>query len=115
MSCKQDGRKEGMNMAKPAKTVPKRKKRVRSSLLTKVILLVALVFVGVQLFMLHDRISTAKAEEAALAQQIALQQQENDALQRQIDSGDDPDLIEEIARNDGLVKPGEKVFYDVSN
>ncbi|MBR4870416.1 MAG: septum formation initiator family protein, partial [Oscillospiraceae bacterium] len=40
---------------------------------------------------------------------------ENDALRRQLDSADDPNLIEEIARDDGMVKPGEKVFYDVSN
>ena len=30
-------------------------------------------------------------------------------------STNDPNLIEEIARDDGMVRPGEKVFYDVSN
>ena len=52
-----------------------KKKGVKSSLVTKVIILAALVFVGVQVYLLHGRISEAKAEEAALAAQISLQQQ----------------------------------------
>lgn len=100
-------------MAKKKATT--KKKGVKSSFITKVIILAALVFVGVQVYLLHGRISEAKAEEAALAAQISLQQQENDSLRRQLESADDPALIEEIARDDGMVKPGEKVFYDVSN
>ena len=97
------------------KKATKKKTGVKSSLLTKIILLAALVFVGVQLWTIHGKITAAKAEEAVLAEQISLQQQENDSLRRQLESADDPNLIEEIARNDGMVKPGEKVFYDVSN
>ena len=97
------------------KTVAKKKKGVKSSLVTKLILLAALIFVGVQVWMLHGKITEAKAEEAALAAQISMQQQENDSLRHQLESANDPNLIEEIARNDGMVKPGEKVFYDVSN
>ena len=97
------------------KKATKKKTGVKSSLLTKIILLAAAIFVGVQVWMLHGKITAAKAEEAALAEQIALQQEENDALRRQLDSADDPNLIEEIARDDGMVRPGEKVFYDVSN
>ena len=97
------------------KTAAKKKKGVKASLLTKIILLAALVFVGVQVWLLHGKITDAKAEEAALAAQISMQQQENDSLRRQLESANDPNLIEEIARNDGMVKPGEKVFYDVSN
>ena len=97
------------------KTAAKKKKGVKSSFVTKLILLAALVFVGVQVWMLHGKIVDAKAEEAALAAQISMQQQENDSLRHQLESANDPNLIEEIARNDGMVKPGEKVFYDVSN
>ncbi len=92
-----------------------KKKGVKSTFITKVILLAALVFVGVQVWLLHGKITEAKAEEAALAAQISAQQQENDSLRRQLEGANDPALIEEIARDDGMVKPGEKVFYDVSN
>ena len=42
--------------------------------------------------------------------------QENAELQYDIDHAGDVDTIEEIARTKlGLVRPGEKIFYDVSN
>jgi len=42
--------------------------------------------------------------------------QENEELQYAIKHSTDPEIIEDVARNDiGLVKPGEKLFYDVSD
>jgi cell division protein FtsB len=51
-----------------------------------------------------------------LQQQVTEMTQKNAELQYQIDHGTDEETIEEIARNKlGLVLPGEKVFYDISN
>lgn len=42
--------------------------------------------------------------------------QENAELEYDIAHAGDPETIAEIARTKlGLVKPGEKIFYDVSN
>ena len=53
-----------------------------------------------------------EAEEAALAAQIAQIERENAQLQEDLDNADNPELIEEIARNElGMVMQDEKVFY----
>ena len=40
----------------------------------------------------------------------------NAELQYQIDHSEDDDMIESVAREKlGLVKPGEKIFYDTSD
>ena len=42
--------------------------------------------------------------------------QANAELQYQIDHSEDDDMIESVAREKlGLVKPGEKIFYDTSD
>ena len=54
---------------------------------------------------------TARAEEEALAQEIAQVEKENAQLQEDLDNADNPELIEEIAREDlGMVVQGEMVF-----
>jgi cell division protein FtsB len=71
---------------------------------------------GWQLYQLHGRVETARAQETQLSADVEKKQQENDALQEKIDQGGSSQQMEEIARDQlGLVSPGEKVFYDVSN
>ena len=42
--------------------------------------------------------------------------QENDALSSALEKADDPEFLQELARDQlGYVTPGEKTFYDVSN
>ena len=51
-----------------------------------------------------------------LRAQVRSQQQSNDKLQEAIDGGGTQSQMEEIARDElGLVAPGDRVFYDVSN
>ena len=41
-------------------------------------------------------------------------QQENARLEYEIEHSEDPETMEQIAREKlGLVKPGEKIFYDI--
>ena len=58
----------------------KQKKHTRSSLFTKVLLLVLLGAIGLQLRSLHGQVQEAQEEKELLTQQVQAQQQENDAL-----------------------------------
>lgn len=52
----------------------------------------------------------------ALDAQIQQTQQDNDALRDDLAHADDPDFIQDLARNElGLATDGERIFYDVNN
>jgi cell division protein FtsB len=98
-------------MAKAAK-----RKKTRASFFTKLLILVLLVALGWQLYRLHGQVADAEAQKTQLAAQVDQKQQDNDTLQKGIDSGGSSEEKEKIARDElGLVAPGEKVFYDTSN
>ena len=89
----------------------KRKQKRASGFLTGILLLVVLLGVGIQLYRMQEQLKTARAEEEALAQEIAQVEKENAQLQEDLDNADNPELIEEIAREDlGMVVQGEMVF-----
>ena len=92
----------------------KKKQKRASGFLTGLLLLVLLLGVGVQLYRMQEKLKTARDEEAALAAQIAQVEQENAQLQEDLDRAGDPELIEEIAREElGMVVRNEKVFYTI--
>ena len=92
----------------------KKKQKRASGFLTGVLLLVLLLGVGIQLYRMQDRLRTAQAEEEALTRQIAQIEKENAQLQEDLDNAGDPELIEEIAREElGMVVQDEKVFYTI--
>ena len=63
---------------------------------------------------MQEKLKTARAEEEALDAQIAQIEQENASLQEDLDNAGDPELIEEIAREElGMVVRNEKVFYTI--
>lgn len=89
----------------------KKKQKRASGFLTGILLLVVLLGVGIQLYRMQEQLKTARAEEEALAQEIAQVEKENQQLQEDLDNADNPELIEEIAREDlGMVVQGEMVF-----
>jgi len=64
------------------------------------------------------RVNIADAQNnlTSLTQQVEDAQQENARLEYEIEHSEDPETIEQIAREKlGLVKPGEKIFYDIGN
>ena len=94
----------------------KQKKHTRSSLFSKVLLLVLLAAIGLQLRSLRSQVQEAQAEKLRLTQQVQAQQQENDALSQDIAEGSTREKMLEIAREElGYVGPNEYVIYDVSN
>ena len=96
-------------MAKQRKT-PKAVK-LRTGLLTKLLIVVLLAALACEAFTLREKVSGAEAEKARIAALVEGKRQENDALQADIDEGCPPEKMQEIARRElGWVLPGEYVF-----
>lgn len=88
----------------------------RSGLITKIVILALVVYAGITLVTLKVQISDARGQRDELQGQVDSELQKNNELQYAIDHSTDSDTIEDIARSKlGLVKPGEKIFYDVNN
>ena len=88
----------------------------RSSLLTKILILVVVVYATVTLVSLQNQV-TAKQEEAQILQtEIEAARQENLRLDQAIENLDTDEGVEAVARQKlGLVSKGEIVFYDIGN
>jgi cell division protein FtsL len=88
----------------------------RSSLITKLIILVLAVYAAVTLVTLQSQISDKRAEAASLQTQIAAAEQENQRLSDAIEAANTAEGVRSIARSKlGFVTEGELVFYDVGN
>ena len=88
----------------------------RSSLLTKVLILVLVVYATVTLVSLQNQVTAKNAEAAALAGSIETAKQENLRLEQAIAALDTDEGIIEVAREKlGWVLDGEIVFFDVGN
>ena len=88
----------------------------RAGIITKVILLAIVLYAAVRLAMIHSATQDLQKQIEQLEQQSQTLTEENAALEYQIAHSDDDETKEEIARDKlGLVKPGEKIFYDTSN
>lgn len=86
----------------------------KSSLLTKLIVLILVVYATVTLVSLQSQISAKRAEADTLSKSIAGAQQENERLQNALQDIDTDEGVERIARSKlGLVSQGEIVFSDV--
>ena len=92
-----------------------RKKGSGAAILVKLVLIALMIYAGVTLYHLQGLIQTAEAQQTRLAAQVQNLEDENSALRADIAAADDPEKLEEIARDKlGMVKSGEKVFYDTS-
>ena len=86
----------------------------RSSLLTKVVVLLVVVSATVILVSQRSQIRSNQAQCQELAGQAAELQQENQNLQTGIDGLDSDESVKKIARDKlGLVGHGEIIFSDV--
>ncbi|MEA4814761.1 MAG: cell division protein FtsL [Oscillospiraceae bacterium] len=94
----------------------KEKKTKKAGFLTKIVLVVLLVYAGVSLYTIQNQIRSAKDEQEKLAAQVDTLRRENDSLASDIADSGDPEKLRDVARSElGMVMPGERVFYDVSN
>lgn len=98
----------------------KKKKKAAGQRNFSVILFIAAVILVVyfSVSIIHDQVEIAQQEQenAALQAQIDAQIAENNDLQKSLDSGDEAEYMERIARDRlGYVMPDEKVYYDTSS
>ena len=88
----------------------------RSSLVTKVLLLVLVGYATVSLVSLQSQVTEKETQAAALQDDITAAQQENLRLEQAINALGTDEGVEAVARQKlGLVAPGEILFYDVGN
>ena len=88
----------------------------RSSLVTKILVLVLVVYAAVTLVSLQSQLQEKNAQANALVGEVTAIEQENQRLEQAIDNLDTDEGVEAVARQKlGLVKKNETVFYDVGN
>ncbi len=88
----------------------------KSSLVTKLLVLILVVYATVTLVSLQGQVTEKQAEAQALAAEISSARQENLRLKQSIDNLDTDEGVEAVARQKlGFVSRGEIVFYDVGN
>ena len=87
-----------------------------SSLLTKLLVLVLVVYATVTLVSLQSQVTEKRAEAEVLESSIDAAKQENLRLEQAIDALDTDEGVEAVARqNLGWVSKGEIVFNDMGN
>ena len=88
----------------------------KASIFTKLVIAALMVYAVISLVMVHRQTRQLQDRAATLQQQVSEMTQSNAELQYLIDHSEDDDMIESVAREKlGLVKPGEKIFYDTSD
>ena len=84
----------------------------RAGLLGKILLIVVLAYMIFLLIGVRQKIAIAKAEVETLTEQVAQQTQSNTELSNAIENRDNPNLLEDIAREKlDLASPHDRVFY----
>lgn len=84
-----------------------------TGLLIKLVLVALMIYAGITLYNLQGQIQNAMAQEEQLSGQVEKLRSENSTLRADIAAAGDQEKLEEVARDKlGMVKSGEKVFYD---
>lgn len=94
----------------------RRKKAPRRTSVLLAIPFIAIVAASVTVFVNQQiDINKLNQEKAAVSAKLKIQESNNNALNRILESGNQDEYIERIARERyGYVKPEERVYYDVS-
>lgn len=86
---------------------------VRSSFITKLVLLAVVIYAVASLLSMTGRIKDAQEENESLTAQVEAANLENERLRQEIEQYSE-ESTEDIARDQlGLVSDGEILFYDV--
>ena len=98
-----------------ANTNAKKKKKINSFSIIKIVLCSCLVLLIVGAITKEaSEYSAKKKEKAQLESQLSDQNAENQAKEDQIENGDIDELIEEQARENGYIMPDEQVIIDIT-
>lgn len=102
-----------------AKKTAKKKKTAGRRSFSVILLILTVLLVGYfSVSIIQAQVKIAQQEQAVeeLQAQINEKKAENDNLQKTLDSGDEAEYIERVARDSlGYMMPDEKVYYDTSS
>lgn len=85
----------------------------KTSVWTKLLILVLVVYAVVSLVNLQDRVTNAKAEVAQLEEQVLYAEQEKALMEQELEGlGSDRSVMKIARARLGMVEVGEIVFYD---
>lgn len=88
----------------------------KASIFIKIVIAALIIYGALSLSGIQSQIDSAEAQRAQLQERVDAALYKNAELEYDIAHASDDETIEEVARMKlGLVKPGEKIFYDVSN
>ena len=87
----------------------------QAGFLTKIVVLVLLIYMTTSLIDMLGQIQDVQSQRDALAQEVSEYQLENQELGEYIANSDDPDVLEQAARDRGYVKENEDLYVDIAN
>lgn len=87
----------------------------RAGFLTKIVVLALLIYMATSLLDLRGQIQQAEGQRDALAREVANYQLENQELDDAIEHKDDPEVLEQVAREKGYVDKDAVLYIDVAN
>lgn len=87
----------------------------RAGFLTKIVVLALLIYMATSLLDLRGQIQTAQVQRIRWPGRSATSGLENQELEAAIENSDDPEMLEQVAREKGHVKQDEIVYIDVAN
>lgn len=87
----------------------------RTGFLAKIVVLALLIYMVISLLDLRGKIQDVQTQRDVLARQVTDQRLENQKLADAIANSDDPEMLEQVARDRGYVQENEILFIDVAN
>ena len=87
----------------------------QAGFLTKIVVLILLIYMTTSLIDMLGQIQDVESQRDALAQEVSEYQLENQELGEYTANSDDPDVLEQAARDRGYVKENEDLYVDIAN
>ena len=87
----------------------------QAGFLTKLVIVVLLIYMATSLLDLRGQIRDAEQARAALEEQVKQKQLENQQLSAAIENSDDPDMLGRVAREKGYVKSNETIYVNIAS
>lgn len=87
----------------------------RTGFLTIIVILALFIYMTISLLDLRGKIQDVEVQRDILARQVTDQRLENQKLADAIANSDDPEMLEQVARDRGYVQENEILFIDVAN
>ena len=87
----------------------------RAGFITKIVVVALLIYMATSVLDLRGKIQEVQLQRDSLSQQVDDQKLENRRLADAIANSDDPEMLEQVARDRGYVEEDETLFIDVAN